>query len=252
MARVALEAQTADSPAAARRHRSLLVAQIDPVSGWDRLRDGELVPPISLAVVMKTLPGRSGTDRLKPLTPQDLRLHDLGRTRRQPSLALRELLGTLDGERCRFPGCTRHRSSTHITSSTGPTTTSPTWTTWSSARTSPSRAQGAGRAAAPCRRSPARAHLRAYQSVDNTGTLAGMTTQIAVRLEDAEVEALDAEVAQGRASNRSDAVRRSIARLRRDQRYRGEESVLLELARRGGALYPDLDGILDLPHPPLD
>lgn len=109
MARVALEAQTADSPAAARRHRSLLVAQIDPVSGWDRLRDGELVPPISLAVVMKTLPGRSGTDRLKPLTPQDLRLHDLGRTRRQPSLALRELLGTLDGERCRFPGCTRHR-----------------------------------------------------------------------------------------------------------------------------------------------
>lgn len=79
-----------------------------------------------------------------------------------------------------------------------------------------------------------------------------MTTQIAVRLDDAEIEALDAEVAQGRAANRSDAVRRSIARLRRDQRYRGEEPVLIDFARRGEALYPDLDGILDLPHPPLD
>lgn len=79
-----------------------------------------------------------------------------------------------------------------------------------------------------------------------------MTTQIAVRLDAAEVEALDAEVAQGRAASRSDAVRRSIARLRRDQRYRGEEAVLLDLARRGEALYPDLDGILDLPHPSLD
>lgn len=79
-----------------------------------------------------------------------------------------------------------------------------------------------------------------------------MTTQIAVRLDDAEVEALDAEVAQGRASNRSDAVRKSIARLRRDQRYRREEAVLLDLARRGEALYPDLDSILDLPHPSLD
>lgn len=79
-----------------------------------------------------------------------------------------------------------------------------------------------------------------------------MTTQIAVRLDDAELEALDAEVAQGRAANRSDAVRRSIAQLRRDQRYRIEGEILIELARRGEALYPDLDGILDLPHPPLD
>lgn len=79
-----------------------------------------------------------------------------------------------------------------------------------------------------------------------------MTTQIAVRLDDAEIEALDAEVAQGRASNRSDAVRRSIAQLRREQRYRGEEAILIELARRGESPYPDLDGILDLPHPQLD
>lgn len=79
-----------------------------------------------------------------------------------------------------------------------------------------------------------------------------MTTQIAVRLDDAEVEALDAEVAQGRAANRSDALRRSIAQLQREQRYRSEEAVLLEIARRGESLYPDLDGILDQPHPQMD
>lgn len=79
-----------------------------------------------------------------------------------------------------------------------------------------------------------------------------MTTQIAVRLDDAEVAALDAEVAQGRAANRSDALRRTIAQLQREQRYRGEEAVLLEIARRGEPLYPDLDGILDLPHPQMD
>ena len=33
----------------------------------------------------------------------------LGRTTRVVSDALRELLGQVDGERCRFPGCTRHR-----------------------------------------------------------------------------------------------------------------------------------------------
>jgi Arc/MetJ-type ribon-helix-helix transcriptional regulator len=79
-----------------------------------------------------------------------------------------------------------------------------------------------------------------------------MTTQIAVRLDDDELAALDAEVAQGRAASRSDAVRHGIARLQRDQRYRGEEAILVELARRGEALYPDLEGILDPPHPSLD
>lgn len=79
-----------------------------------------------------------------------------------------------------------------------------------------------------------------------------MTTQIAVRLEDHELAALDAEVAAGRAANRSDAVRRGIARLERDHRYRGEDATLVELARRGEAVYPELDGLLDLPHPTLD
>lgn len=79
-----------------------------------------------------------------------------------------------------------------------------------------------------------------------------MTTQIAIRLDDHELEALDTEVVEGRAANRSEAVRRGIARLQRDQRYRREEATLLDLARRGESVYPDLDGLLDLPHPALD
>jgi Arc/MetJ-type ribon-helix-helix transcriptional regulator len=80
-----------------------------------------------------------------------------------------------------------------------------------------------------------------------------VTTQIAIRLGDGELAALDAEVAEGRATNRSDAVRRGIARLQREQRYRGrEEAVLIELARRGKSVYPELSDVVDLPHPPLD
>jgi Arc/MetJ-type ribon-helix-helix transcriptional regulator len=79
-----------------------------------------------------------------------------------------------------------------------------------------------------------------------------MTTQIAIRLDDRELAALDAEVREGRAANRSEAVRRGIARLQRDQRYRREEATLVELARRGEPVYSDLDGVLDLAHPTLD
>ncbi len=79
-----------------------------------------------------------------------------------------------------------------------------------------------------------------------------MTTQIAIRLDDRELAALDAEVADGRAANRSEAVRHGIAHLQRDQRYRGEDAILIDLARRGEPIYPDLDGVLDLPHPALD
>lgn len=78
-----------------------------------------------------------------------------------------------------------------------------------------------------------------------------MTTQIAIRLSDDELAALDVEVAEGRATSRSDAVRRGIDRLQREQRYRGEEAVLIELARRGEAVYPGMT-LVDLPHPPLD
>lgn len=79
-----------------------------------------------------------------------------------------------------------------------------------------------------------------------------MSTQIAIRLDDQELAALDTEVADGRAANRSEAVRREIARLQREQRYRGEGAALVELARRGESVYPELEGVLQLPHPPLD
>jgi Arc/MetJ-type ribon-helix-helix transcriptional regulator len=79
-----------------------------------------------------------------------------------------------------------------------------------------------------------------------------VSTQIAIRLDDRELAALDAEVAAGRATSRSEAVRRGIARLQRDQRYREDEARLIELARHGEVVYPDLEGIADLPHPPLD
>lgn len=79
-----------------------------------------------------------------------------------------------------------------------------------------------------------------------------MSTQIAIRVDDLELAALDAEVAQGRASSRSEAVRRGIARLQREQRYREDEDRLVELVKQGKAIYPDLDGLLDLPKPQLD
>lgn len=97
------------SPDLARRNRYRLKAEVDPLSGWGRQRDGELLPPSSLTTAMKSLPGRGGAVRLRPVTPADWRRFDLGRNQREVSANLRELLGTIDGERCRFPGCTRHK-----------------------------------------------------------------------------------------------------------------------------------------------
>jgi hypothetical protein len=109
LAQDALAAEQVAHPAIARRRRPQLTAQVDPLSGWARQANGELLPPSSLRAVMKTLPGRDGVLRLRPLTAADLRQHDLGRTQREANTALRELLGRIDGERCRFPGCTRHK-----------------------------------------------------------------------------------------------------------------------------------------------
>jgi Arc/MetJ-type ribon-helix-helix transcriptional regulator len=83
-------------------------------------------------------------------------------------------------------------------------------------------------------------------------SLVVMGMQVAIRLSDSEVAALDAEVSEGRAASRSEAVRRAIARLRREQRYREEDATLEELARQGVPVYPDLDGVLDSARPPLD
>jgi hypothetical protein len=108
LARIALEQHAVEHPDAARRKKSMLTAQVDPLSGWGRLHDGEILPPTSLKQVLTTLPGR-GLLRMRRLTAVDLTRRDLGRTQREANQSLRELLGTIDGERCRFPGCTRQR-----------------------------------------------------------------------------------------------------------------------------------------------
>ena len=79
-----------------------------------------------------------------------------------------------------------------------------------------------------------------------------MSTQIAIRLGEQELAALDREVAEGRAASRADAVRRGIGHLERAQRYRGEEQTLIELARTVDVIYPDFEVLYDLPHPKLD
>lgn len=109
LAQDALQTELTTRPDAARRRRWQLTAQVDPVTGWARQTDGELLPPSSLGSIMRTLPGRGGVVRLRPVTPTDLRRFDLGRDQREVSDRLRELLGAVDGERCRFPGCTRRR-----------------------------------------------------------------------------------------------------------------------------------------------
>lgn len=93
-----------DQPGRARRGRARLRVHLDPLSGWSRLPDGELLPPGTMG------PGPTSTQEpMRPLTAADLTCHDLGRSRHDPSPALRQLIATIDGERCRFSGCTRRR-----------------------------------------------------------------------------------------------------------------------------------------------
>lgn len=89
---------------------------VDPVSGWARTSGDELLPPSTLKAVLRSLPGRTRLPRVRPLEPGDLARFDQGRRSRLVSPALRELLGQLDGERCRFPGCThtRHLHAHHV------------------------------------------------------------------------------------------------------------------------------------------
>lgn len=84
-----LEQRASSQPAAARRDRADLAVCLDPLSGWGRLPDGELLPP--------------------PVTAALLTRYDQGRQSREPGPPLRDLLRTVDGARCRFPGCTRRR-----------------------------------------------------------------------------------------------------------------------------------------------
>jgi len=126
IAQLALAGMAAERPDAAPRGRSRLTAYIDPLSG--RLPDGEVLPPAALEAVADPLSARHA---LRPLTLEDLTCHDLGRTQRLPRLALRELVGTLDGERCRSPGCTRRHKlqAQHVLF--GKTTDQPNWRSYS-------------------------------------------------------------------------------------------------------------------------
>ena len=82
---------------------------VDPVSGWARTRTDELLPPATVKGVLRTLPGPHRLPRIRPLRAADLTRHDQGRQARLAGPALRALLGALDGERCRFPGCAHTR-----------------------------------------------------------------------------------------------------------------------------------------------
>lgn len=91
----------------ARGDRVLVKLIIDPMSGWARTAKDELLPP-AVATEILTHAGQA-LPRIRPITAADLLRHDCGRTSRVVTPALRSLLGLLDGEGCRFPGCTRTR-----------------------------------------------------------------------------------------------------------------------------------------------
>ncbi|HVE98190.1 MAG TPA: DUF222 domain-containing protein [Mycobacteriales bacterium] len=104
VAQTSLATATKGRADVARRARQRLTALVDPLSGWTRLADGELLPPNAAPPSAAELRAH-----LRPIVAADLTRFDLGRTARVLSPQLRELLGQIDGERCRFPGCTRRR-----------------------------------------------------------------------------------------------------------------------------------------------
>jgi metal-responsive CopG/Arc/MetJ family transcriptional regulator len=79
------------------------------------------------------------------------------------------------------------------------------------------------------------------------------TTQIAVRLNDAELETLDAEVTAHRATNRSTAIRQQIAKLSQQQAAEKDVEIILAATANGQPLYPDLEDMFDsFTYPPVD
>ncbi len=106
LSRAYLRQRAVVHPKKARRDRGRLTLQVDPLSGWARLPDGELLPPAVMGATGLNLPGGIG---LRELRPSDLTRFDSGRSQREASQSLRDLLGSVDGERCRFPGCSRRR-----------------------------------------------------------------------------------------------------------------------------------------------
>lgn len=104
-----------DTPHSTPVPKDTLTLHVDPLSGWARTHDGELLPPQTLprprtsASSRKAVVEVNGQLLLPPeITRTDLTVHDRGRQDRLVTGPLRRALGTLDGERCRFPGCPRN------------------------------------------------------------------------------------------------------------------------------------------------
>jgi hypothetical protein len=100
-------------PAAGDTALVILRLLVDPISGWARDQRDELLPPPTLAGLLDATPEPRGATKARHL---DLCRHDRGRATRAVHPALRRLLGQVDGERCRFPGCdhTRFLNAHHV------------------------------------------------------------------------------------------------------------------------------------------
>jgi hypothetical protein len=81
------------------RDRARLRVYADPLTGWSRLADGELLPP---AVTAQLVQGA-------PIPEIPSRATNLGRLQRDATAYQRQILEAIDGACCRFPGCTRRR-----------------------------------------------------------------------------------------------------------------------------------------------
>jgi Arc/MetJ-type ribon-helix-helix transcriptional regulator len=79
-----------------------------------------------------------------------------------------------------------------------------------------------------------------------------MSVQMAFRLSDAEIAFLDSQIASGQASNRTEALRVSIAEAARQRQYRIDEQRVVAVVSLGESLYPDLEGIAGNYYPELD
>jgi len=82
------------------RDRARLRVYADPLTGWSRLADGELLPP---AVTAQLTQGA-------PIPEIPSRTSNLGRLQRDATAYQRQILEAIDGACCRFPGCTRRRN----------------------------------------------------------------------------------------------------------------------------------------------
>lgn len=107
--RTALQTLRDAHPSLRRRVKTGLTALVDPLSGWARLRDGELLPPQTAPRLEQPGDTAPPTVSSGDTVPLAWTRYDAGRTRRLASPGLRELLGSVDGERCRFPGCSHTR-----------------------------------------------------------------------------------------------------------------------------------------------